>query len=148
MYTSPTTKDLKKSHSPRCVGRAEMGAGVIRTRYCVDRHKDAWRVDSSRLGWSYIYVWWVKIERDTLGSKRSRPQATQRSPEFQRWEDKASQLLAVKISGGWGVRSNCQFLWSVHSKGPHGPSTNPPTLGVITRAAARRASVSCGNWVK
>ena len=53
---TPTTKDLKKSHSSGQVRGAEMQRGA-----------EMWN------GWSHIYVWWIKIGRDILGARDPSP---------------------------------------------------------------------------
>ena len=52
----------------------------------------------------------AKNQEGYLGSEQSQPQARLCSPGFQLQEGKASRLLAVKTSGGWGSRRNCWFL--------------------------------------
>ena len=56
-----------------------------------------------------------------LGSKQSQCLARPCSPVFQRWENKASSLLAVETSGSWGSGVNYQSLRTVPLKGPNGP---------------------------
>ena len=91
-----------------------------------------------------------KNQEGYLGREQSQPQARPHSPGFQHQEDKSPKLLAVKIIGGWGSGRNCWIFRKLCLKGPHGLKTytNPPTLGFNTRAIARRALVTYGEWVK
>ena len=91
-----------------------------------------------------------KNQEGYIGSEQSQLQARPRSPGFQHAEDKAPLLLALKSSGGWGSGRNYWFLRRVHLKALHGLRTyaNPPTLGITTRATARRVLVTYRKWVK
>ena len=53
LYESPTSTDLKKKHSFRPVGGAEMGN---------QGGEDAWQGSSWQIGWSHIPIW----EQDRL----------------------------------------------------------------------------------
>ena len=66
------------------------------------------------------------------------------------WEDKSPSLLAVKISGGWGSRRNCQIFRRVCLKVQHRLRTASisPTLGFTTRETFGRALVASRKWVK
>ena len=98
VYGSSTTKELKKTYSFRHVGGAE-------TQRCemeqVVPHPRV--VDKNQEGY--------------LRSERSQPHIRPRSPGFQCQEDKSPQLLALKISGGWGSGRNCNSQLSP-LKGP------------------------------
>ena len=96
---------------------------------------------------SHAYVVDKKWER-YLKSKGSQTQPRPPSPGPQHHEDKFPYLQAVKASGGWGSRRNCQVFRKLHLKGPHGlkMSANLATLGF--RAAAGRVPLVCGEWVK
>ena len=80
MYGRLTTKDLKKSHSSRCVGRAEM-----RRRRHAERHREVERCrEVRRHGTDGPHPHIVdKIGRDTLGVS-----------------DPSPITLSVKTSGG------------------------------------------------
>ena len=61
LYESMTTNDLKKPHSSRLVGGVEMRNW--------NREVRRGSVVRQRLqnGLSHIFMWWIKIRRDTLG---------------------------------------------------------------------------------
>ena len=55
LYGSPTTKDLKKPHSSRCVGEVEIWKWVER------RGDMVWLREVVAVEWrSHIHVWWTK----------------------------------------------------------------------------------------
>ena len=49
-----------------------------------------------RMGWSHIYVWWIKIQEGYLRSEENPGPHQDPNPGFQDREDKSSQLLATK----------------------------------------------------
>ena len=66
LYGSLTTKDLKKPHSSR-------QAGGARDRQEARRRSVVQRWQQGQKGQSNIYVWWVKIGKDTLGDSNPSP---------------------------------------------------------------------------
>ena len=67
LYGSLTTKDLKKTHSSRWVGRVETQRQVEARRCGVAQ------IGTVVNGQSHIHKWWIKIERDASGMRDPMP---------------------------------------------------------------------------
>ena len=111
LYGSLTTKALKKKHSFRLIGGAEMGSQGKEDK---QQGSGGW--------WSHIHV--LITRRNNWGVR----QTTQ--PRVPAWgKKKASKPLTVKFCGGCGGGRNSQPHGRAHWRDPQGPRmyTNPPT---------------------
>ena len=104
------------------------------------RHRDRWKGEETQCG---VERQWQQNRHSCvvnknweayLGRQQSQPQVRLHNPGFQRQEDKSPLLLAVKTSGGWGGKRNCQIFRKLCLKGLHNLKidVNPPTLGFST----------------
>ena len=69
---------------------------------------------------SHIHLWQIGTGR-IPGEQAISTSGYSMQPRFQCWEYKTSELLVVKISGGWHGGRNCQSLRRVCLQDPHGP---------------------------
>ena len=103
---------------------------------------ERWQWQQNGPSWSHIYVWWIKIRRDTLGASfpGRRPELT------------AQGSITSSCENQWGLgqRTNFWVFRKLHLKGLHclKTYTNPPTLRFNTKATAGRPPVACREWVK
>ena len=104
LYGSPTTKELKKKHSSRLVGGAEIGS----------RGEEASQQGCSwQNGQSHNCVWITR--KDNWGARQTM------QPRFPAGGNKASKPQAIKTCGSCGSGRNSQLHRRVCWRDPQGP---------------------------